>query len=78
MNKLESEKKKLLNILNELLNVPHTFGILNNVKKEKALKSKLEKEFSSIWKLDKKDSIDVYPPLLDLTFKKLIMEIIVI
>ncbi|KAG4095243.1 hypothetical protein H8356DRAFT_1687632 [Neocallimastix lanati (nom. inval.)] len=76
MNKLESEKKKLLNILNELLNVPHTFGILNNVKKEKALKSKLEKEFSSIWKLDKKDSIDVYPPLLDLTFKKLIMEII--
>lgn len=78
MNQLETEKKEILNILNEILIVPHSFGILNNIKKEKALKDKLEKKFSSIWKLDKKESLDVYPPLLDLTFKQLIMEITVI
>jgi len=78
MNHLERKKKEILNILNEILNVPGSFGILNNVKKEKALKEKLENELSSIWKKDDKDSMDVYAPLLDLTFKQLIMEIIVI
>jgi len=77
MNHLETEKRGILNILNGILNIPNSFGILNNIKKEKALKEKLENEFSSIWKKDDKDSLDVYPPLLDLTFKQLIMEIIV-
>ncbi|ORX59995.1 hypothetical protein BCR36DRAFT_579443 [Piromyces finnis] len=76
MNHLELEKKEILNILNGILNVPGSFGILNNLKKEKALKDKLEKEFSVIWKLDKKDTLDSYPPLLDLCFKQLIKEII--
>jgi len=76
MNHLKSEKKGILNILNGILNTPNYFGIINNTKKEKALKEKLENEFSSIWKKDDKDSLDVYPPLLDLTFKQLIMEII--
>jgi len=77
MNHLETEKRAILNILNDVLNVPSSFGILNNSKKEKALKEKLEKEFSAIWKLEKKESLDTYPPLLDLCFKQLIKEITV-
>jgi len=30
MNHLETEKRAILNILNDVLNVPSSFGILNN------------------------------------------------